>query len=133
MEKNNKNIAIVTVAVIIIVAISMIAWNILTPDKEFRVTVVNQSGDRLYVYIFVFNNTEGYSDVDVTTNGLEDNDSRSFNYEPLCENFTFLVETRTLDDTLISYEFHYFFNNEVYDLVVTIQDFGETITITKMI
>ena len=126
---------IITIGIIIvIIAVSAIAWYALTSRSGFKATVVNQSGVELYVHLFAYNDTEDYSEADVTTNGLENNASRSFNFKPQCKDFTFLVETRTGGeiDTEIAHAFHYFYNNELYDLVVTVEDSGENITITKM-
>ena len=135
MEKKNKSIItiIFTLVIIIIMVLTISIWNIATSGKEFKVTVLNKSGGELYVYIFVFNNTENYSDVEVTTNGLDNDASRTFIFKPLCENPTVLVETRTgpPSETLISHAFHYFYNNELYDLQVLVKDYGENINITK--
>ncbi len=126
---------IISFFITIIIIISVIGWNILITEKEFKVTVLNLSGKTIMAFIFVFNNASNnrYFNVEVTTNGLNNNASRSFNFRPLCKEFTVLVETRNfLNDTTIAHAFHYFHSNEIYDLLVIVQNSGENVTITKM-
>ena len=137
INKKNKRkyLQLLSVALVLIIIVSLIGWSIFGSKKEFNITVLSTSGKKIMALIYVWDSDDrdNFFDFYITKNGLDKNASHSFNINPPCKNLTVLVETRDYsNDQNISHQFYYFHNNVYYDLLVNIQEFGETINITKM-
>ena len=130
---------IASIVVIVIIA-SIIGWTTLKSENEFNITVLNLSGKELMVYLHIGNTTESGGtfgdlfEVFVTTNGIDDNESRTYTYDAPCKDIIVGVRTRndSIGEEKIAQEAYYFQGLELYDLLVILQDSGERITITKM-
>jgi len=135
IEFKDKNIKYLLVLIVIVcmVFLSYGSWYFLVKKDEFKVTILNLSGQELFVYVVLQNKSAiDYFDWEVTTNGLESNESRSFTFTPPCKKFYFTV--RTADDNLntINWTYYTFQGDEFYNLMVIVQNSGENITITRM-
>ena len=134
MEKKNKIIVSVIIAIILIIALFVISFNILTSEREFKVTILNQSGREIFVLVHVKNNSADYFKIEVTTNGLENGETHSLIFKPTCKDFSVFIRTEIFqegDFEKIANATYYFQGEEFYDLHVTIKDQGETIIIEK--
>ena len=135
-EKKLKYLLILVV-IFSIITISFICWYFLIREDEFKVVVLNLSGEEIMVVVSAINSVNdrtNFIDEQFTGNGLGNDSGYTMVFSTTYTDFYLMVETRTnepIGDTIAQTYYHY--NTTIlYDMVVIIQDSGKNITLTRM-
>ena len=132
---------LISLIIIIMVVLSVLSWNFFIRENEFKVTVLNLSNKELVIMVRIFYNTTNNNIPTKSESGpkksqggsLHSNESTSYIFTTSSKDVYIGVETEDpYNLNSIKLVYYHYQDNELYNLLVIVQNSGENITFTKM-